>query len=172
MRRLIEQDEIQQRVLSLGRELSELYRGRDLTVIGVLTGCMLFMADLVRAIDVPHRIGVVQASSYRGATTRPGELIVDTGLLPDVRGRDVLIIDDIFDTGRTMQKLVAALRSREPASVRTVALLIKEGRSEVELQPDFHCFRIPDVFVIGYGLDYNDDYRHLPFVGALDEVDL
>lgn len=172
MRRLIEQDEIQQRVLSLGRELSELYRGRDLTVIGVLTGCMLFMADLVRAIDVPHRIGVVQASSYRGATTRPGELIVDTGLMPDVRGRDVLIIDDIFDTGRTMQKLVAALRSREPASVRTVALLIKEGRSEVEQQPDFHCFRIPDVFVIGYGLDYNDDYRHLPFVGALDEVDL
>lgn len=172
MRRLIEQDEIQQRVLSLGRELSELYRGRDPTVIGVLTGCMLFMADLVRAIDVPHRIGVVQASSYRGATTRPGELIVDTGLMPDVRGRDVLIIDDIFDTGRTMQKLVAALRSREPASVRTVALLIKEGRSEVEQQPDFHCFRIPDVFVIGYGLDYNDDYRHLPFVGALDEVDL
>lgn len=172
MRRLIEQDEIQQRVHALGQELSELYRDRDLTVIGALTGCMLFMADLVRAIDVPHRIGVVQASSYRGATTRPGELSVDLGLLPDIRGRDVLIIDDIFDTGNTMEKLVAALQHREPASVRTVALLVKEGRAEVELKPDFHCFRIPDVFVIGYGLDYNDDYRHLPFIGALDESDL
>ena len=172
MRRLIEQDEIQQRVHALGEELSELYRGKDLTVIGVLTGCMLFMADLVRAIDVPHRIGVVQASSYRGETTRPGELRIDTGLLPDIRDRDVLIVDDIFDTGNTMQELVSALESREPSSVRTVALLIKEGRSEVEMKPDFHCFQIPDVFVIGYGLDYNDDYRHLPFIGALDDADL
>jgi hypoxanthine phosphoribosyltransferase len=172
MRRLIEEDEIQQRVLALGHELSELYRGQDLTVIGALTGCMLFMADLVRAIDVPHRIGVVQASSYRGETTRPGELKVDLGLLPDIRGRDVLIIDDIFDTGNTMEELVTALRCRKPASVRTAALLIKEGRSEVDMKPDFHCFRIPDVFVIGYGLDYNDDYRHLPFIGALDEADL
>jgi hypoxanthine phosphoribosyltransferase len=172
MRRLIEQDEIQQRVQALGKELSELYRGQELTVIGVLTGCMLFMADLVRAVDVPHRIGVVQASSYRGATTRPGELIIDTGLLPDIRGRNVLIVDDIFDTGNTMKKLIAALQCREPASVRTVALLIKEGRSEVEMKPDFYCFQIPDVFVIGYGLDYNDDYRHLPFIGALDEADL
>ncbi|NQV25206.1 MAG: hypoxanthine phosphoribosyltransferase [Rhodopirellula sp.] len=172
MRRLIEQDEIQQRVHTLGEELSELYRGKNLTVIGALTGCMLFMADLVRAIDVPHRIGVVEASSYRGATTRPGELTVDLGLMPDIRGRDVLMIDDIFDTGNTMEKLVAALQCCEPASIRTVALLIKEGRSEVDMKPDFFCFRIPDVFVIGYGLDYNDDYRHLPFIGVLDEADL
>ena len=172
MRRLIEQHEIQQRVHALGTELSDFYRGKDLTVIGVLTGCMLFMADLVRAIDVPHRIGVVQASSYRGATTRPGELTVDLGLLPDIRGRDVLIIDDIFDTGNTMEKLVTALQSREPASVRTVALLVKEGRSEVDIKPDFYCFKIPDAFVVGYGLDYNDDYRHLPFIEALDEADL
>lgn len=172
MQHLIEQDEIQQRVQSLGKELSELYRGQDLTVIGALTGCMLFMADLVRAIDVPHRIGVVQASSYRGTATRAGELTVDTGLLPEIRGRNVLIVDDIFDTGHTLQQLVAALRRREPASIRTAALLIKEGRSEVDMKPDFHCFEIPDVFVIGYGMDYNDDYRHLPFVGVLDEADL
>jgi hypoxanthine phosphoribosyltransferase len=172
MRRLIEQHEIQQRVHALGTEISNLYRGKDLTVIGALTGCMLFMADLVRAIDVPHRIGVVQASRYRGATTRPGELTVDLGLLPDIRGRDVLIIDDIFDTGITMEKLVTSLQKREPASVRTVALLVKEGRSEVEMEPDFFGFKIPDVFVVGYGLDYNDDYRHLPFIEALDEADL
>jgi hypoxanthine phosphoribosyltransferase len=114
----------------------------------------------------------VQASRYRGATTRPGELTVDLGLLPDIRGRDVLIIDDIFDTGITMEKLVTSLQKREPASVRTVALLVKEGRSEVEMEPDFFGFQIPDVFVVGYGLDYNDDYRHLPFIEALDEADL
>ncbi len=172
MRRLIEQHEIQQRVHALGSEISNLYRGTDLTVIGALTGCMLFMADLVRAIDVPHRIGVVQASSYRGATTRPGELTVELGLLPDIRGRHVLMIDDIFDTGNTMEKLVSALQNREPASIRTAALLVKEGRSEVEMKPDFFGFRIPDEFVVGYGLDYNDDYRHLPFIEALDEADL
>ena len=172
MRRLIEQHEIQQRVHALGTEISNLYRGRDLTVIGALTGCMLFMADLVRAIDVPHRIGVVQASSYRGATTRPGELTVELGLLPDIRGRDVLILDDIFDTGNTMEKLVTAIQSHEPASVRTVALLVKEGKSEVEMKPDFFGFKIPDAFVVGYGLDYDDDYRHLPFIEALDKTDL
>lgn len=172
MRRLIEQDEIQKRVHSLGEELSELYRGKDLTVVGVLTGCMLFLADLVRTIDVPHRIGVVQASSYRGETTIPGDLIVDTSLLPDIRGRDVLIVDDIFDTGQTLKRLVGSLQRYEPNSIRTAALLVKEGRAEVEMTPDFHVFQIPDVFVIGYGLDYNDDYRHLPFIGALDESDL
>ena len=172
MRRLIEHDTIEQRVSELGAELSEIYRGKDLTVVGVLTGCMLFMADLVRAIDVPHRIGVVHASSYRGRSTRPGELALDTQLLPDIRGRDVLIVDDIFDTGNTLSHLVEALRSAEPSSIRTAALLLKEGRAEVEMCPDFSGFTIPDVFVVGYGLDYNDDYRHLPFIGALDESEL
>lgn len=172
MRKLIEHDDIDTRVTALGQELSELYRDRPLTVVGVLTGCMLFMADLVRAIDVPHRIGVVHASSYRGATTTPSDLRVDTNLLPDVRGRDVLIVDDIFDTGNTLTKLKSAIQAFEPLSIRSAVLLVKEGRSEVETAPDYHCFRIPDVFVIGYGLDYNDDFRHLPFIGALDEIDL
>ncbi|MHC4878741.1 MAG: hypoxanthine phosphoribosyltransferase [Planctomycetota bacterium] len=172
MRRLIEHDAIENRVTELGAELSELYRGCDLTVVGVLTGCMLFLADLVRTIDVPHRIGVVHASSYRGRSTRPGELSVDTQLLPEIRGRDVLIVDDIFDTGNTLAHLVEALQSAGPSSIRTAALLVKEGRAEVEMRPDFSGFSIPDVFVVGYGLDYNDDYRHLPFIGALDESEL
>lgn len=172
MRRLIDETTIQNRVQELGRELSELYADRPLTVVGVLTGSVLFLADLVRAIDVPHRVGVVQASSYRGRTIRPGELTVDMNLLPDVRGRDVLIVDDIFDTGNTLQRLVESLVHCEPQSIRTAVLLVKDGRCEVEMAPDFHCFRIPDVFVIGYGLDYNDDYRHLPWIGALDEADL
>jgi len=172
MRRLIEENVIRLRVNALGQELSDLYRDRPLTVVGVLTGAMVFLADLVRAIDVPHRMGVVQASSYRGAVTRPGTLHVDTGLLPDIRGRDVLVVDDIFDTGRTLQRLIQSLAICEPASLRTAVLLVKEGRCEVELAPDFHGFLIPDEFVVGYGLDYNDDYRHLPWVAALDQADL
>jgi hypoxanthine phosphoribosyltransferase len=172
MRHLIEPDIIQQRVHDLGAELTSQYEGRPLTVVGVLTGCMLFLADLVRAISVPHRIGVVHASSYRGPTTEPGDLRVDTTLLTDVRDRDVLIVDDIFDTGQTLRRLVTSLQSAGARSVRTAVLLVKEGRSEVDVTPDHHCFQIPDVFVVGYGLDYNDDYRHLPFIAALDESDL
>ncbi|MDA0589207.1 MAG: hypoxanthine phosphoribosyltransferase [Planctomycetota bacterium] len=169
MQRLVDETAIQQRVRELGEQLSEVYRDRPLTVVGVLTGCMLFLADLVRVIDTPHRIGVVHASSYRGKTTTAGDLRVDTNLLPDIRDRDVLIIDDIFDTGKTIEKLVESLKTFEPRSIRTAVLLVKEGRSEVAIAPDFHCFEIPDAFVIGYGLDYNDDYRHLPFIGVLDD---
>ena len=172
MRELVNQTDIQAKVQTLGAELSELYRDKPLTVVGVLTGCMLFLADLVRAIDVPHRIGVVHASSYRGESTAPGELKVDINLLPDIAGRDVLIIDDIFDTGQTLERLTESLQEHNPNSIRTAVLLVKEGRQVVSMTPDFHCFRIPDVFVIGYGLDYNDDFRHLPFIGVLDEDNL
>ena len=172
MRVLVNQNDIQKKVLALGAELSEFYRDKPLTVVGVLTGCMLFLADLVRAIDVPHRIGVVHASSYRGETTSAGELKVDLNLLPEITDRDILIIDDIFDTGRTLERLIESLQNNKPNSIRTAVLLIKEGRQVVSMTPDFHCFRIPDVFVVGYGLDYNDDYRHLPYIGALDESNL
>lgn len=172
MRELVHQDDIQIKVQELGQELSEYYRDKPLTVVGVLTGCMLFLADLVRTIDVPHRIGVVHASSYRGETTTAGELKVDINLLPDIAGRDVLIIDDIFDTGQTLERLIESLKCHNPSSIKTAVLLVKEGRQVVSIQPDFHCFRIPDLFVVGYGLDYNDDYRHLPFIGVLDESNL
>lgn len=169
MQKLVDETAIQKRVRELGEELSDVYRDRPLTVVGVLTGCMLFLADLVRVIDTPHRIGVVHASSYRGRTTTASDLRVDTNLLPDIRDRDVLIVDDIFDTGHTLNRLLQTMQTFEPRSIRTAVLLIKEGRSEVDIAPDFHCFQIPDAFVIGYGLDYNDDYRHLPFIGILDE---
>jgi hypoxanthine phosphoribosyltransferase len=137
------------------------------TIIGVLTGSLMFLADLVRHLDLHLRIGVLQASSYRGATTRPGELHVQPELLPDVRGRHILLLDDILDTGKTLGYLTAHLRGLGVESLRVAVLLRKEGRQEVPLEPDYCGFTIPDRFVVGYGLDYNDEYRHLPYIAIL-----
>src|SRR5207253_1341684 len=115
----------------------------------------------------PLRIGFIQASSYRGPTTRPGELHVQPELLPDIRGRHVLLLDDILDTGQTLAYLVPYLRRLDPASVRVAVLLRKQGRQQIPIEPDYTGFDIPDAFVIGYGLDYNDEYRHLPHVALL-----
>lgn len=169
---LITADKIAQRVTELGAAISETYDGRPLTVLGVLNGSVIFVADLMRTISVPHRVGFVHASSYRGATTVGGDLTIGTGLMPDIAGRDVLLVDDIFDTGRTVARLLDHVRQAGPASVRTAVLLWKDGRSQVELTPDYHGFRIPDQFVVGYGLDFDDDYRHLPMIGVLEEHDL
>ncbi|MGH7199977.1 MAG: hypoxanthine phosphoribosyltransferase, partial [Planctomycetaceae bacterium] len=172
VKRLLDESEIQSRVAELGALISADYRQRPLTVLGVLTGSIVLLADVIRRIDLPLRVGVIQASSYRGRATSAGPLTIHTALLPDIAGRDVLLIDDIFDTGHTLAALVDAVAAAGPASVRTAVLLWKDGRREVELEPDYHCFRIPNVFVVGYGLDYNDDYRHLPYIAALDDADL
>ena len=172
MKTLLSETAIAERVAELGRTITDAYRGRPLTVLGVLNGSVVLVADLVRVIDIPHQIGFIRASSYRGETTVPGELTVSTDLMPPITDRDVLLVDDIFDTGRTMVRLLNELKHKHPASIRTVALLWKQGRSEVAITPDYHGFKIPDVFVVGYGLDYNDDYRHLPQIVALSDEDL
>jgi hypoxanthine phosphoribosyltransferase len=172
VRRLIEADEIQAKVADLGRQISEHYHGRPLTVIGVLTGSMVLVSDLIRCIDLPLRVGMVQASSYRGAAIEPDKLSLDLSRLPDVRGRDVLVVDDIFDTGRTLGAIIGHLRASQASSVRGAVLLWKDRRRESEWEPDYFGFKIPDVFVVGYGLDYNDEHRSLPYVAALDEGDL
>lgn len=169
---LITADQIALRISTLGAEITEAYRDRPLTVVGVLSGSVIFVADLMRSIDIPHRLGFVHASSYRGTATSGGELSVGTSLLPDVTNRDVLLVDDILDTGRTLSRLLAELGRARPASLRTAVLLWKEGRAEVDLVPDYHGFRIPNEFVVGYGLDYDDDYRHLPMIGVLEPQDL
>jgi hypoxanthine phosphoribosyltransferase len=165
---LIPADRIRERVAELARQVADDYRERrPVTIVGVLTGSLMFLADLVRHLDMPLRIGLIQASSYRGPATAAGELRVDPGMLPDVRGRHVLLLDDILDTGRTLEHLVRHVNGLGCASLRVGVLLRKRGRQQVPLEPDYCGFDIPDAFVVGYGLDYNDEYRHLPHVAVL-----
>jgi hypoxanthine phosphoribosyltransferase len=168
MEMLISADRIQKRVEELARQIAADFKERrPITIVGVLTGSLIFLADLVRRLDLPLRIGLIQASSYRGATTSPGELRVSPELLPDVRDHHVLLLDDILDTGQTLRHLVDHIRGLGAASVRTAVLLRKEGRQQVQIEPDYCGFSIPDKFVIGYGLDYDDQFRHLPHVAVL-----
>lgn len=146
--------------------------GRPLTVIGVLTGSLMVVADLIRRLEGPVRVSMVWASSYRGTATTPGRLDLRLDLLPDLTGQDVLVVDDIFDTGRTLEALVAELGRRGAARVRSLVLLRKVGRSEVAIAPDFVGFDIPDVFVVGYGLDFDGAWRHLSHVAALEPSDI
>lgn len=169
---IISKSAIETRVTELGHTLTELYRGKPLTVLGVLNGSVIFLADLIRCINIPHQIGFIRASSYRGESTFPGPLNISTDLMPEIANRDVLLVDDIFDTGRTMVGLLATLKRCNPSSIRTAVLLWKHGRSEVDVVPDHHVFQIPDAFVVGYGLDYNDDYRHLPHIAVLKPAEI
>lgn len=164
---LISQDRIQERVRQLGRQIEADFAGKPLTIVAVLTGSLIFLADLMRQIQLPLRVALLQASSYRGATTTAGRLTINEAFMPDVVGRDVLLLDDILDTGHTLATLVRRMHDRGAQTVRTAVLLRKIGRQEVHLEPDYCGFTIPDAFVVGYGLDYNDDYRHLPHVAVL-----
>jgi hypoxanthine phosphoribosyltransferase len=164
---LISESMIRDRLQAMGRQIEDDYLGKPLTIVAVLTGSLIALADLVRQIQIPLRIALVQASSYRGATTTATTLVINEGFAPDVAGRDVLLLDDILDTGNTLGALVEHIKDRGARSVRTAVLLRKIGRQIVPLEPDYCGFVIPDAFVVGYGLDYNDEYRHLPYVGVL-----
>ncbi len=172
VRELISAEQIRRGVAQLADAINDHYRSRPLTLLGVMTGSLVLVADVIRQLQIPVRVGVIQARSYRGAATTPGELAVRDGYLPDVQGRHVLVVDDIFDTGRTLAGLYEYLRPLQPASLRSAVLLRKQGRQQVSLEPDYVVFDIPDVFVVGYGLDYQDQYRHLAYVAALEPQDL
>lgn len=167
MHELIPANKIRSRIEELAVEIARAYEGRAVTVVGILAGCVIFMADLIRRIDLPLRVAFLTASSYRGATTLPGKLEIHDELLPDIAGRHILLLDDILDSGKTLTRVVAHLIDRGAESVKVAVLLRKIGRQEVPFEPDFVGFTIPDQFVVGYGLDFNDEYRHLPYVGVL-----
>ncbi len=157
---LLSEARIQQRVRQLGRQIEADYQGKPLTIVAVLTGSLILLADLIRQIQIPLRVALLQASSYRGATTAAAPLVVNEAFSPEVADRDVLLLDDILDTGQTLATLVRHMSDR-------AVLLRKIGRQQVPLEPEYCGFTIPDAFVVGYGLDYNDDYRHLPYVAIL-----
>jgi hypoxanthine phosphoribosyltransferase len=170
MRVLLTAEQIQASIERLAAEIREREAGRPLTVIAVMTGSIIFLADLIRKLDMPLRVGVIQARSYLG--TERGALSVNADMLPEVAGRDVLVVDDIFDTGLTLLEVLSFLDELGPQSVRTAVLVLKQGKQRVSLRPDYVGCEIPDVFVVGYGLDYNDAYRNLPYLAALEPSDI
>ena len=168
MKVLLSEEQLRSGVERLAGEITEHYRDEPLTIIGVLTGSVVLLADLIRHLRMPLRVGVVQCRSYRGKATTPGALAVNADLLPEIRGHRVLLIDDIFDTGRTLEQLLIDFDDLAPRSLESAVLLSKQGRQQVVVRPDYVGFEIPNEFVVGYGLDYHDAYRNLPYVAALE----
>lgn len=151
----------------MGQALARDYAGKDLLVVGILKGSVMFFADLVRQIDVPLNIDFMVVSSYGSGTETSGKINIKKDLSTDIRGRHVLLVEDIIDSGVTMSQLTAELSRREPASIRLCALLSKPSRRQAEVQIDYCGFEVPDEFLVGYGLDYAEKYRNLPMIGIL-----
>ena len=165
---LVTEEQIQAKVRELGAKLAADYAGQPLTLVSVLKGALPFMADLMRAIDMPVQIDLMEVSSYGGTATESSGLVrIIKDLSSSIAGRDVLIVEDIIDTGLTLNYLQRYLRGKNPASLRICTLLDKPARRLVEIPVDYVGFTIPDQFVIGYGLDYGEAYRNLRFVGVL-----
>lgn len=165
---LLSEGQIRDKVAELGGRLSADYRGRDLTLVSVLKGSLPFMADLMRAISIPLQIDLMEVSSYGGAVTETSGLVrILKDLSASIEGRDVVIVEDIIDTGLTLNYLLRYLRGKNPRSLRICALLDKPARRLVEIDIAYIGFSIPDRFVVGYGLDYGEFYRNLPFIAVL-----
>ncbi len=166
---LVSADELQRRVGELGREISKDYAGRALLLVGVLKGAVFFLSDLMRFIDIPVEVDFMAVASYGSATDSSGVVRILKDLDAAIEGRDVLIVEDIVDSGLTLQYLMRNLGSRGPRTLEVCALLTKPERRKVDLPTRYVGFEIPDRFVVGYGLDYAERHRNLPFVAALEE---
>jgi hypoxanthine phosphoribosyltransferase len=173
MKTLLTEEQLREGIRRMAGEIQKYYEGKPLTIVGVLMGSVVLLADLIRLLPIPLQVELVQARSYRGGSVRPGPLVISTDLLSNgIQGRHVLLVDDIFDTGHTLWELIPQIDDLGPASVRSAVLLQKEGRVETPMKPDFVGFKIPDEFVVGYGLDYRDQYRNLPYVASLEPSEL
>jgi len=164
---LIDQKRLQVRIEEMGKEITEAYINRRLTVIGVSNGATVFVADLIRKIDLPMQLDTITAFSYAGTESK-GDVTILSQLKLDIKGRDILLVDDILDTGLTMSEIVKFLRSMKAKSVETCVLLDKPVRRNIHIEADYVGFQVPDLFVVGYGLDYNEYYRNLPYIGELE----
>jgi hypoxanthine phosphoribosyltransferase len=168
---LIDEEALQARIRELGREISDDYAGRDVLLIGVLKGAVFFMADLMRQLSVTCEVDFMAISSYGGATDSSGVVRILKDLDINIDGRDVLVVEDIIDSGLTLSYLMRNLEAREPASLEICALLTKPSRREIDVPVRYVGFEIPNRFVIGYGLDFDERYRNLPYVAVLrDEM--
>ncbi len=163
---LITEAQIARRIKTLAREIERDFRGREMVVVSLLNGTVMFLADLIRHLNLPLRLDFMGVSSY-GAGTESGELVFTKELRLDVRGRDVLLIDDILDTGKTMSRVLPKIRVLKPRRIKICVLLDKPSRRIEKIHADYVGFAIPDLFVVGYGLDFAERYRNLPFVGVL-----
>ncbi len=159
--------QIAEGVRKLAAQINRDYAGREVVLVGVLTGAAVFLSDLMRQLTVPVQVDFIAVSSYENATVSSGRVRVLKDLTCEVAGRDVLVVEDIVDTGRSLQAILELVRQRGAASVKTVCLLSKPSRREVDVTPDYCAFEIPDKFVVGYGLDYAQKYRNLPYIAAL-----
>lgn len=171
MKTLLDAERLRLGVERMADQIHTAAGDRPITMIGILTGSIVLLADLIRLMNMPLRVGVVQASSYRGGTQR-GELVINYDLMPDIVGRDVWLVDDIFDTGHTMVQVIRLMNKLGANSIRTAVLCRKDGRQEVDYVPDIVGFDIPDEFVVGYGLDYQDAYRNLTYLASMEPTDL
>ncbi|MGI5901762.1 MAG: hypoxanthine phosphoribosyltransferase [Desulfitobacteriia bacterium] len=164
---LISEERLQKKVAELGARITEDYKGQDLFVIGILKGAALFLADLIREIKLPLRYDFMAVSSYGSTTKSSGEVRILKDLDASIGGLHVLVVEDIIDSGFTLKYLKENLARRQPLSLKIVTLLDKPERRKVDLSPDYIGFEIPNEFVVGYGLDYNELYRNLPYIGVL-----
>ena len=165
---LVSEQQLRDKVAELGAAISRDYAGRDLLLVSILKGAVVFMADLMRAVTIPCSIDFMVVSSYGGTNTESTGLVkIVKDLDADLSGREVLIVEDVLDTGVTLSNLVPMLQLRHPNSVRICAILDKPARRKTDIRADYTGFEVPDAFVVGYGLDYDEKYRNLPFVGVL-----
>ena len=164
---LLSSEQVQARVAELGAQLSNDYAGRDPVLVSVLKGSIIFLADLVRAMPIPLSIDLMEVSSYGASTESSGQVRILKDLSTSIAGREVVVVEDIIDTGLTLNYLLRYLHDKGPASIRICCLLDKPARRLAEIEIEYRGFTIPDRFVIGYGLDYGERYRNLPYIGVL-----
>lgn len=168
---LITEDEIKQEIFKLAQKITEDYKNKNLTIIGVLNGGLVFLSDLIRQISFPVKIDTIKAKSYVGDSTSPkADIDIVNNINIDVVNEHVLILDDILDTGKTLSNIIRMIKAYNPLSLKVCVFLNKVTKRGIEVKPDYCCFEIEDRFVVGYGLDFDNKYRNLPYVAVLEDA--
>lgn len=172
LKKIISEEEISRRVDEIAAQIQKDYAGKEIVILCVLSGSVVFLADLIRRLDLPMRLDMVSVSSYREKSVTPSRLKVLKTFSEDMRGRHVLVIDDICDTAATLEEILRQVRRMNPASVRSCVFLDKPGKRVYDVKPDYIGFKIENRFVVGYGLDFNGHFRNLPYVAEIDQVEM